>query len=80
MKGWEKDPKKGLRKKKMSRNYPGFYLFILKKKKRKEKRERQCIHSSLKGCKERRIFNGYHVLMENTRKGIIFSQKWYIKV
>ena len=37
MKGWEKDPKKGLRKKKMSRNYPGFYLFILKKKKEKKK-------------------------------------------
>ena len=74
-----KGPKERIKKKKMPRNYPGFYLFILKKK-RKEKRERQCIHSSLKGCKERRIFNGYHVLMENTRKGIVFSQKWYIKV
>ena len=43
MKRWEKDPKKGLRKKKMPRNYPGFYLFILKKKKKRKKRE--TVHS-----------------------------------
>ena len=46
----------------------------------KGKRGGPCIQSSLKGYKEKRIFKGYHFLMESTRKRLLhlFSQKWYI--
>ena len=34
-----KRPKERIKKKKMPRNYPGFYLFILKKKEKKKERD-----------------------------------------
>ena len=49
-----------------------FYIFIQFKK---GKREGQGIQSSLKGCKEKRLFKGHHFLMESTRKRTPFQSK-----
>ena len=49
-----------------------FYIFIQFKK---GKREGQGIQSSLKGCREKRLFKGHHFLMESIRKRTPFAIK-----
>lgn len=42
---------------------------------KKRKREGQGIQSSLRGCKEKRLFKGHHFLMESTRKRTPFQSQ-----
>ena len=66
MKDWEKDPKRRI-KKQNAEKIPWFF-FIYSYSLKKGKREGQGIQSSLRGCKEKRLFKEHHFLMESTRK------------
>ena len=62
----------------MQRKYLVFF-FIYSYSFKKRKREGQCIQSSLKGCKEKRLFKVHHFLMESTRKRTPFQSKMVYK-
>ena len=63
----------------MQRKYLVFF-FIYSYSFKKRKREGQYIQSSLKGCKEKRLFKGHHFfLMESTRKRTPFQSKMVYK-
>ena len=62
----------------MQRKYLSFLSIQLHTVLEKEK-EGQCIQSSLKGGKEKRIFKGHHFLMESTRKMRPFQSKMVYK-
>jgi len=52
-----------------------FFFLIYSYSLKKEKREGRCIQSSLKGCKQKRLFKGHHFLMESTRKRTPFQSR-----
>ena len=56
MKGWQKDPKGRIKKQNAEEISWFFYILIQFKK---GKREEQGIQSSLKGCREKRLFKGH---------------------
>ena len=63
----------------MQRKYLSFLFIQLHTVLKKGERERQCIQSSLKGCKGRRLFKGHHILMESTRNRTPFQSKMVYK-
>ena len=58
----------------MQRKYLVFF-FIYSYSFKKRKREGQCIQSSLKGCKEKRLFKGHHFFNGKYAKEDTFSVK-----